>query len=152
MIKKLAVLVSSLKNTNDSIELIKALNELTEQTNIDASIFHLEWNSLPFIPCFGIFHSYDLLSFNGVGIATNLETAQKLLYASAIKKRYFYLQNLEWVTATPYNFSFFHSIYCNDNLELIVKTQEDFDLVKNCWKEPVKIMEQFNCKQLEELI
>ena len=147
MSSKLAVLVSSIKPSVDCRDLIIALNEVADNTNVDCSLFCLEQVGFPITPLYGVYHMYDFFAFDGIAIATNLETARHMGVNAKAKKRFLYVQNLEWTNGGNYND--LYDIY--SNIDLIAKTQEEAELIENAWKKPVMVMEKFNSKQLLKL-
>lgn len=139
----LAFTVNSFKNTEDSISLVRVLNQLAEENNAVSSFF-IEWGNSLETKCFGNFLISDLFHFRGICISTNLETLKFALRAPKIKQNYLYLSTLEW-TNSGNNSSYeeMWDLYCDDRVNLIVKSPEDFGYVKNCWKEPVAVWPSF---------
>ena len=85
-------------------------------------------------------------------IAKSLETAQRLLSSPAPIKKFFYVNNLEWLYSRNNNYDELSEIYANDNIELIARSEYHFDLLQKSWKKPVAIIEDFNYIKVLELL
>ena len=116
----------------------------------DIAIFTYDGNFQFNIPRFAILPAKEAWMFEGPILATTTVDAEAILKFPQATKRYFYLWDLEWLYQ-PNAYILYKNIYQNDNLELIVQTNEHFKIVKNCWKEPMCIMENFDYKILHKL-
>ena len=61
------------------------------------------------------------------------------------KKKYFYIQDLEWISNNA-SFKINDMIY-NSDIELIAPSQTYSNIIERTWKKPIAIVEDFNYEQ-----
>jgi hypothetical protein len=69
-----------------------------------------------------------------------------------IKNRYFYAYNIPWIDDPSVLFHQWKSLFDHNNISIITKNQELFDIYELCWKKPIGITETFNYEELEQII
>ena len=85
-------------------------------------------------------------------MATNINTPQMLVKMPRPTKKYFYVWDLDWVylyQSPPYNV--LQSVYQNDDIELIARSERHYDVIARMWKPPQCIMESFDHEKLMEI-
>ena len=88
--------------------------------------------------------------YDGITIATDLETAETLINCPCPIKKFFYVWNLEWLYNT-HHYRVLQNIYQSD-LELIARNKDHAKLLKQYWKEPSYTMDNFNISDLKKII
>jgi hypothetical protein len=69
-----------------------------------------------------------------------------------INKRYFYTQDIPWMTDTKAYYTQWKGLFEHDNLEFIVQNQELYDIYEMIWKKPIGISENFNYEKINSFI
>lgn len=78
-------------------------------------------------------HVMEAYSFDAPLIATNLNTASKLIGFPTPKPKFFFLNDLEWLRFPQKNYDSFETIYRNRELTLIARSDDHAKLMENCW-------------------
>ena len=99
-----------------------------------------------------ILEQRQAFNFNGSLIATDLDTANKLLGFPNNHRKYFYVWNLEWLTLSEFYHRELSKIYNDKSLQLIVRCSEHKRIVENCWQKPALIMNDFHHGILLEIL
>jgi len=69
-----------------------------------------------------------------------------------ISKRYLYAQDIPWMNSPQTNYKYWLDIYNQNNLELIVPTENLCNIYEIAWKKPIGIVENFNYEQIKKII
>ena len=85
-------------------------------------------------------------------IATDFTTAQFLTQTLSNTQRYFYSWNLDWLYSTRPSHKELDNVYNNPNIHLIARCKEHARLLKQCWKEPIDTIEEFNYDGIKQLL
>ena len=88
-------------------------------------------------------------NFNGTMVATNIRTAEFMKTLVLPKRKYFYITSMEWMEADSLLYDDLKQIYLNDDIDLIVSNQKDYDKIHQLFKEPVCIIEDWRFQELE---
>ena len=152
MIKKIAIVGNETGISQSSSMAFDALNYLAENTTIDTLFFRGDVGPLIKVPLFGIFGLDHLWYYNGIAVAIDEFSARKLLNCPMPKKKYFYIQNMDWNSKSLVTYAQLQNIYNNPQLELITRNQDHHDLVKSCWNRDSIIIPNFDHKLLEALV
>lgn len=83
-------------------------------------------------------HVMEAYNFDGPLIATNLNTALKLINFPSPKPKLFFLNDLEWLRFPNKNYDTFETIYRNKELTLIARSEDHAKLMENCWNVKVE--------------
>ena len=150
--KKLAILKNNIGMSQSSYFMIRSLNEMATMDQVGCCVMIGAWSIPPVKNLFGLLQQNEIFDFEGVGIATNIETAQKLISVPGPKKKYFYIWDIEWTKLKAVNYNQLSNIYCNSQLELIVRSEHHAKLIKDCFKEPCHIMEDWDIEVLRKLV
>lgn len=149
---KLGIAVDKLGISQLALVLIDELNKVSKlEQYLDIVVFYHRYDVLLKSPFFGMFQEQLMWGFDGPVIATNLNTMHTLLSCPKPTSKYFYIWDLEWMHH-QYDYEFLLSIYCNDQVELIARSEEHAKVIENCWKKPIDILEDFNYEKLTSII
>lgn len=130
-------------------------NEFYRNANVgdDLIVFYQNLAKPQTLPVFPLMNISELYSYDGVGVATSLETATKLLHAPGPSSRYFYLWDLEWLHGEPQPFDTLLSIYSNPRLQFIARNSQHAAEFTRCWNRPVKaVIANCDLKALMEVV
>ena len=145
------IIVDSLGMSQLSYELTSSLNKLiTLDEYWDIIVFYRNYDKYMISPLFGMMQETEAWGFDAPIISTDLTTTKILLNALRPTKKFFYIWNLEWKNGL-YDIEELYNVYCHKDINLIARNQSHFDLIKECWKEPVAIIEDFNHEQIIRL-
>jgi hypothetical protein len=134
---KLGFLLSNTGETQLSYHVIKNANDYIEHnTDLDVIGFFENTAKPWLIPAFGLMNISEAYSFDGVAVATNLETAARLSRFPSPSLRYFYMWDLEWLR-TDLSYETMRDIYRDPRLLPIARTPEYASLFQRCWNRKV---------------
>lgn len=117
--------------------ILNANNFLQEENNVDIIAFVCNLSPPIQYPNFASMNINEAFDFDGIVVATTLNTAQKMAHFPGPQCRYFYLWDLEWMRSPGYNFENLLAIYNNPHLKLIARNNEHAMLIEKCWNRPV---------------
>lgn len=152
MLKKLGIMINSLDASQLSFALSKNFNQLIEFGQHDPVVFYENFSAKLFRTNFGMLNEREAYSYNGPLISTDIRTTLRLLNFVGTREKYFYLWNLEWLYINNKDFNLFRKVYLNNDIKLIVRNKEHFEIVEKMWQSPVLIMPDFNYNQLIKVI
>ena len=154
MISSFGIMVDRVDLSQQGVSLSLALNQIeSEYADIDAVVFTGEASRLPTLARFAIFQQFECWSYQHPVIATNINTAQILSKCPCPTKKYFYVFDLFWIYLfTQPAYQVLQSIFQNDDIALIARSQSHYDVLTKIWQEPVAILEDFNYKQLLDIL
>jgi len=146
------IIVDALGVSQLAMTLIGELNQLHKLNEpIDIVVFYHRYDKLLKSPLFAMLQEQEMWGFNVPVMATSLATAKRLISSVKPTKKFFYVWDLEW-TFDNHEFSNISSIYCHPDIQLIARSQEHFDIISDCWQEPVAILEDFNYERLVDIL
>jgi hypothetical protein len=150
--RKLAVCVNRIDDSDLGRALVENINKINDKfPKTNAFVFHHDWGWSGIVPMFGMLQIRELWTYDGVAIATNLDTARRLLEAPEPSKKYLYLTDLEW-TKVDAPFKHFYNIYMDKRLELIANSEADSKIIEKVWRKPTLVVENYNYEQLIKTI
>jgi hypothetical protein len=136
--------VSKLDQSEEVNFLVQETNNLLEKRSDVSVIFFTNKQEVPcFIPCFAVMAPTELYNFTGYAIATNIDTASKLLQLPGPKKKFFMINNFEWV-GKVYSHEYLRSIYANPQIILIVRNFQEHATILECWGTNAGVIPDFN--------
>lgn len=149
---KAGIMVDSLGTTQLALQLILEINKVNLLENyIDVCVFYHYNDKVLIAPNFALFHEQEAWGYNGPVMATSLETAHRLLKIHTPVRKLFYVWDLQWIHKI-YSFEEIADVYCNDNIDLIARSESHAKIISLCWKEPVGILRDFNYEQFASII
>ncbi len=147
--KQLAILVDNLGYSQKSKKICDALAKISNEYN--PVVFVAEYSPLPVPTTFPIMELVKAYDYEATFISTDFYTTQIMNNCLRPIKKYFYVWDLEYLYS-GFNFSILNQMYNNPTVDLIARNKYRFDILKNTWKQPKFIMEEFDHKILEELL
>ncbi len=148
-LNKVGVMVEDLRPSTMNYALIDLGNKIANERNdIDFYVFNEAWKRPPSSICFPLLQQRHIWGFDGVLIATNINTARKLINLPDVaKKKYFYVWNLiEWTNALTKSNEVLE-LYRASRVQVITRSQDYAFVLKNNFNiEPI-ILEDFNYEE-----
>ncbi len=90
--------------------------------------------------------------FDGVTIATSIDTANTAIKTNNNSKKFLYLWDVEWIRK-PLDFNYVNSVLSNDDIAIISRSNSHSGLIKNyCNKEVAGVVQDWDMEQLEKII
>lgn len=97
--------------------------------------------------------SVELWGYDGPVIATNLNLAHDICKIPSIKKRFFYVWDLEWYYMDDKNFEKLQEVYCNPDLTLITRNADYANILDSVWNaNAYDIVEDFNLEKMMDIV
>ena len=131
---------------------IKSGNKFVEKGEHDLIIFFYELMPECLRPNFAIMNLSEAYNYNGVLIATDLNSASRISEYPGTTNKYFYVWDLEWLRIQQKQYEELATIYNNTKIPLIARSKRHYEILKNLWKEPVGIADNCDITQLYEII
>ena len=145
------IIIESLGLSQMAFELTTEMNKLDRLDEYwDIMVFYHSYDRIIKAPRFAMLQEQELWGYPAPVLATDLLTADRLLNCPRPTKKYFYVWDLEW-TINPYDIDVLASVYMNEDIELVARSKEHAHIIKNCWREPIAIIEGFNYEDIIEL-
>lgn len=149
---RIGISVDSLGVSHLAMVLIDQINAIGKLDKyIDVIVFYHRYDTLLKPPLFAMLQEEEMWGYDAPVVATTLKTAQTLLFCPKPTKKFFYVWDLEWMYGM-YDVDEMAKVYCNPNLHLIARSEDHADIIEQCWKKPVDILEDFNNEQLMAII
>lgn len=143
----LGILINTFDISQMSISILHNLKRIKDVTP------YVFYNTVPEFylkdQSFASLSSCEAYGFNGYLIATSIYTARQAIECPAPKRKFLYVWDFEWMNK-QYSYEYLQSIYLNDELTLMARSEYDKKLIDNCWKQSI-IIEDFNHEQLTRL-
>jgi hypothetical protein len=102
-------------------------------------------------PNFATMNISEAYDYNGFLVATNLQTAIKMLKCPGTRRKFFYVWDLEWTRPQNKNFAILKEIYNNPKIELISRSANHDKLIELCWRKPIGLVEDARVDQFYSL-
>lgn len=148
---KIGVIVRDLGFSQSNFSLIKSLNYFVDNNLTDCCIFYESLVQTPLTPLFGTYHVNEIYDFEGIVISTNLLGTKRLVNVPGPLKKYFYIWDLEWTKLRGYQYNIIRDIYLNSEVDLIARSERHYNLLKNCFKKPACIIDNWEKEELAKL-
>jgi hypothetical protein len=134
---KLGISLSTVTTSQLMTCIINFVNKCIQADRyIDVAIFYDTIINPSLLPACGLLSQKDMWGFDGIVIATDLNTAQKLIASPCPKARYFYVWDLEWTKMPQFIHKSLMDIYQNNQLPLIARSNYHYDILCNLWQKP----------------
>lgn len=149
---KIAVVIDDLSASQKSFYLINEFNKLCASPKFSCSAFVNTCGIFVKKPLFSCMSIAFFSAYDGIAIATTIEEAKSLLNTSNNSDKYLYFWDLDWLR-TPVNHDEHCKILRDERLKIIARSDSHAKLIENfCNKAPVGIVDDWNHKQLLEII
>lgn len=153
MSKSVGIIINSFFNHQLPEKLFSSLNKLADSNpEIDPIVFRQNTSIFPSFPRFAIMNLRECWGFKAPVISTDMSTTEYLLSFPGPTKKLFYVWNLEWIFQSNLQIETVEKIYLADDINLIARNQIHYNILKNNFKEPIGILEDFNHEQLLQFI
>jgi hypothetical protein len=90
------------------------------------------------IPPFALLNISEAFGFDGVAVATDLNTARKMRSFPGPRRRYFYAWDLEWVHSPGLDHEGLAEIYADVTLPIVARSEPHARVIERCWGRPVR--------------
>lgn len=94
-----------------------------KEAGIDFTIFVENIVEPPIRPLCAVMNNAEMMSFDGILIATSFSGAEKILKAVNTSEKVFYVYNLEWLSS-PQSFQKYVSILRHPELKIFTRSQQ----------------------------
>lgn len=136
---------------NDSI--INTINELVDNHPYDnVVLFNSQYDRIDSDKKFPIIHLNQSKYFRGYLVLFDIKSAIITKTFPSPQKQLLYVDDLAWNRDRTIPALFWNSVYANNDIKLLAKNQEIYDIVDLCWSTPVGLMESINSKELYNVI
>ena len=149
--KKIGVLINNLGPSQLAYYLIKNGNKFVKNGDKDLIAFFYEIVPECMRPNFSLMNLSEAYNYNGILVATDANSASRIIEFPGTTNRFFYVWDLEWVRFPNKQFEDLSIIYNNDKLPLIARSKTHYDLLKKIWKEPIGICENAKIEDLYKI-
>ncbi len=146
----LGVIVDSVENNAQQYAMFRELNKLSQKH--DCYLFTNRVNTMPIEPNFAILQQIEALSHKGVLIGTSLINSQVVAKSITSSKRYFYVWSPEWMDINGLGTSQLVNVFYNDRMELIARSDSYHALLSNLFKNPERVIYNWDAEELEKLL
>jgi hypothetical protein len=149
--KNIGILLNNLGPSQLAYYLIKNGNDFVEDGDNDLVAFFYEVSPECIRPNFASMNLSEAYSYNGILVATDANSASRILEFPGSTHKFFYVWDLEWAKIQNKQFEDLATVYHNDRLPLIARSKTHFDIIKKIWKEPIGIVEDVDIRQLHKI-
>lgn len=149
--KKIGVVLNNMGACQLAYYLIKKGNQFVESGDKDLVAFFYEIAPECMRPNFASMNLSEAYNYDGLLVATDANSASRIIEFPGTTNRFFYVWDLEWVRMQNKQFEDLSVIYNNDRLPLIARSKTHYDLIKKIWKEPIGICEDADIEQLYKI-
>ncbi|MHA2343904.1 MAG: hypothetical protein ACXADW_18730 [Candidatus Hodarchaeales archaeon] len=135
-----------LENGNDQ-DAVQAINTWSRQKR--CNVF-----SSTLIPSLqtNVMQRYEAFHFNGKIITDNFRLCQQLPHLGYCKKRYYYIQNYEWMNAQQLPYRIMKNTLLHPNIDLIVNDQSQVKLIEELTNKKVQyVMNNWDINVLRQI-
>ena len=151
--KQIGFLVGDVSASQLSFNLIKNINEYSEDSRDDFVVFFENSTSSILNPNFSLMSLNEIWSFSGYLFATNIATALSMQKCFAPKKKFFYVWDLEWTRPHGRDFEYSVQVFLDPNTTLIARSEDHAKAIENYCNRKVKnIVNDFNIEKLVRII
>ena len=150
--RKIAAILDTLSASQNSFYLIKGFNKLQDDNQYSPVCFYTNLSATPVKTYFACMNVSYYSHFDGVTIATTIDTANTVLKTNNNSKKFLYLWDMEWLR-TPMDFNYVNSVLSDPELSIISRSNSHSDLIKNyCNKDAAGVVQDWNMSQLEDIV
>ena len=150
--KKIAAILDTLAASQNSFYLIKEFNKLQENNVYSPVCFYSNLSATPIKAKFACMNISYYSHFDGVTIASSIDSANTMLKTMNRSKKFLYLWDMEWLRQ-PMDFNYVNSVLSHPNLAIISRSNSHKQLIENyCNREVAGVVEDWNMEQLEQII
>jgi hypothetical protein len=151
MIKDLGMMCIKLENTTTSKSILKTAKSLIDNNPYtQICIFNsysevVDNNSVPLL------HLSQAKFFDGNLIVFDIPSLILSKNFINVSNRFYYAHETPW-TQHIMSFKYWSDIFNSENLEIIAKSQQIYDIYDICWKKPIGVSEDFSYETIKDLL
>lgn len=151
---KIGVIINNLSASQLSFSVIQNIKDIQKEYPEDDYVIFFENISAHVLTATcAVMNTTDIPSFDGVLIATNVETCLTAISSVSPSRKFFYVWDLEWIRQEGKNFQHNIKAYTNKTIKLISRSESHSKAIKNYSNvDPVGVVEDFNLKKMREII
>jgi hypothetical protein len=112
---------------------IEANRFLTESQDSDVVYFIQNQSLSDEVPAFGIMNIVEAYDFDGILIAFDLDSAEKIIRMPGASHRIYYITEAEWVN-NGRTYDQLLNILRNPRLTFVTNTEDLKEIVEDCWQ------------------
>lgn len=132
------------------IQNINKLCELRPQDNI--VVFNNIFNAVDFNQKYYLLSINHAKYFDGLLFVFDTESALLTKTFPSPRKQILHLNKTEWTGNYNLPYTIWHNIYMDNKFELLAGSQAVYDLTKICWKNPMRIINNYNAEEFNDVI
>lgn len=148
MRKRIGVWLTHMGPSQLALDFINSTNKLIKD-NVPADVIGFVQNIIksPIHPLMAVLPGSEIFEFPGVGVACDLELANRLLSMPGPRPKYFYDHSLAWTHIPNKLADTLISIYQDDRLNLLCRSQYHKDIIRQTWGRDAIVIDQSNLAQ-----
>ena len=147
----IGVLKSTVTPSPKHILTVRALNQLSKDGVSSCLFYDFLPPQFPITVETNMLQKAEAFNFNEIVIADELILAQQLVNLVYAKKRYYYSYDLDWGRIDNFHFKHLKSLFMNDSIELIARSDSHYKVLSDLFKKPKYIMPNWNPDVLKEI-
>jgi len=132
------------------LNMVNKLCELRPYDNI--VLFNNQFQTIDIDHKYYILHISEAKYFKGLLFNFDIKSAMLTKTFPAPKKQILFVDEPEWHNKRDLPYSFWYNIYMNEDFELISTNNDIKKLCDICWKEPISNIENFEAKEVDNVI
>ena len=148
--QNIGVVVDTIINNEINRLMFNTLNDLSQRHSV--YLFANYTQHLPVKNQFCILQQMHALNHTGILIGTSLLNSQIVINSLMATDKYYYMWEPEWPKFNELKFIQLDKIINNPELNLIIRTQEHFNLMKSLFKVPSGTIKDWNIEDMEKII
>lgn len=136
---KLGFLTSSLASP-EGVRLLGAINAFYAADRYDADLlmFFADMAHVDRVVMCAVFNSTEVFDFGGDVVATDLESASRLLKCPGPRRRFLWLDGPDWSDRRDaWTYGDFAAVYRNPRIEVLAGSDESAAMFRRCWNREV---------------
>jgi hypothetical protein len=151
--QKLGVLAIKLQQNNPfNTNILNMLSEMSDNNPYKETYVFCSNNDIVLPNNVPVLHLVHAKFFNGDLIIIDTLSALMCKNFPNINRLYFYAQDIPWLGQQNTMYSQWMSLFKNNDLHIIAKNQQVYDIFEICCKKPIGISENFNYEEINKLI
>ncbi len=146
---KLGFLVSNLAVSQINFRLITQSNLLVGSgVENDVVVFYDAIQKPCVVPNFAVMHQAEAWTFDGVLVATDFNSARKLIKFPSASRKLFYVDDLYWLRTEGFSFSSIREVFGSEELELIARCEDHQKLLSQSFNREVFVVEDYDLQEI----
>jgi hypothetical protein len=97
------------------------------------------------------FSKSSVFEFEGPIVSTCLESTKTMLRTSMASKKFYLIESPEWAGYSRFNYKDLADIFLFSDVKIVALNKQIYEVLKNMFREPDLLMEDFNLELLESI-